>query len=51
VHSQPFSSGQFTQTRGSVICPIGTVAYGGRVIITSTGLNANVNSSFPVGNT
>jgi hypothetical protein len=51
VHSQPFSAGQFTQTRGSVICPIGTVVYGGGVLITATSLNANVNSSFPVGNT
>jgi hypothetical protein len=51
VHSQSFSAGQFTQTRGSVICPIGTVAYGGGVLIASTGLNANVNSSFPAGNT
>jgi hypothetical protein len=51
VHSQLFASGQFTQARGSVLCPIGTVAYGGGVLITSTGLNANVNSSFPAGNT
>jgi hypothetical protein len=51
VHSQLFSAGQFTQTRGTVLCPIGTVVYGGGVLITATGLNANVNSSFPAGNT
>src|SRR5690242_10797657 len=44
VHSQPLSAGQFTQTRGTVLCPIGTVVYGGGVQIAGTSLNANVNS-------
>ena len=51
VHSLPFTSNQFTQTRGSVACPAGTVPYGGGVVVASSGLNANVNSSFPAGNT
>jgi hypothetical protein len=49
VHSLPFTSNQFTQTRGSVACPAGTVPYGGGVVVASSGLNANVNSSFPSG--
>jgi hypothetical protein len=49
VHSDFFDAPQFSQTRGSVTCPTGTVPFSGGVLITSTGLNANVNSSFPEG--
>jgi hypothetical protein len=38
------------QTRGTVDCPTGTVPLGGGVLISSSDLHANVNSSFPNGN-
>jgi hypothetical protein len=42
-----FTAGNGTQTRGSVACASGTVAFGGGAVLGSSSLAANLNSSFP----
>jgi hypothetical protein len=49
--SAPLSAPAGVQTRGWVSCPAGTVVWSGGVLISSSDLSANINSSFPVGST
>ena len=51
VTSASFSAPNGTQSSGSVSCPAGTVAYGGGVLLASTNLSADVNSSWPASDT
>jgi hypothetical protein len=47
VHSGNLTANTGAQTRGTVACPAGTVAFGGGAFTTSTSTNVNINSSFP----
>jgi hypothetical protein len=47
VQSTNFTAVNNTQTRGSVSCPAGTVAFGGGALIFGSNQNLNINSSFP----
>lgn len=51
VNSGALTAANGTQTFGSAACPAKTVVYGGGVIITSSSLAANVNTSWPDGDT
>jgi hypothetical protein len=47
VSSDQLTSPQGRQVRGTVTCPVGKVPLGGGVVVASTNVGANVNSSFP----
>jgi hypothetical protein len=48
VHSGFLSAAAHAQTRGTVSCPAGTVAWGGGAVIAGDDLGGNINSSFPM---
>jgi hypothetical protein len=43
-----FIAAPFTQSRGTVACPAGTVVWGGGAFIFGTDIAVNINSSFPL---
>jgi hypothetical protein len=49
VHSGFLTATAGAQTRGTVSCPAGTVAWGGGAVIAGNDLGGNLNSSFPMG--
>lgn len=49
VEATSYSAPDGEQTQGSVVCPSGTVPWGGGAFISSTSLAVNLNSSFPFG--
>jgi hypothetical protein len=48
VESSTFTAHNGVQTRGTVLCPAGTVAWGGGVIFNAQHLGMTINSSFPM---